>query len=170
MAEFTIGRDCQVRFPKTGVLPPGTPGSLKAGGSHGSHGTLSGFRSTRFGPACSACRCGLTRELNTAGSILVTGFIAVLLASALDLNTGKQAHQLLDLDVLDRVDGRFDLVGEVNVNAAGNELVELGDHLVPCERPLWHPWIVLHLMFERGAVLQAHGDFGRHPARVLGGV
>jgi hypothetical protein len=41
-----------------------------------------------------------------------------------DANAGEQRHQVLDLGLLDRMDGLFDLIREVAADAAGDKLVE----------------------------------------------
>src|SRR5580658_5881541 len=91
-------------------------------------------------------------------------------AWGIDVNAGEQGHQVADLDVLEGVDRVLDLVREVAVDAIGGELVELFDLVVPGERARRHPRIVLHLVLERRAVLQLHGDLRGHEARVLRGV
>jgi hypothetical protein len=53
---------------------------------------------------------------------------------------------------------RRNRAGELAVDAAGGELVKLGPHVVPGERARRHTGIVMHLVGERGAVPEAHGD------------
>src|SRR5580693_8115117 len=92
--------------------------------------------------------------------------ISPSLAASTGLDAAEQFHQVSDLDVFERTHGILDLPAQPLISAAGHELVELLDGLLPGERPGREPWVVLHIVAVRLAALEPDG----HPARDLAGV